>query len=274
METDRQQLRGKRDQQLHQHLGLRQPWWGRGSAPTSLPQIQRFLSAPNIQTRRIWWVARVTKGDMAALAPEAPVFCFQASALPLPHSCLLLSFWRQQTFQRWAPGPREGPQAPSSEGISHWRWILECSPPEANLALCSVAVSLENLAGAVTSHCLGKELEAEPRGNSVNDGVYCSLIWHYTDIINLWLQALSSLTRRKESWLSPPMGYFWKLKVGERGPGIQIAQVHFPCRAARRSCLSVSVSSEEKRGCCPGVIWGFALLGIAREHRGHLRIEP
>lgn len=46
METDRQQLRGKREQQLRRHPGLRQPWWGRGPAPPILPQIQRLLSAP------------------------------------------------------------------------------------------------------------------------------------------------------------------------------------------------------------------------------------
>lgn len=44
------------------------------------------------------------------------------------------------------------------------------------------------------------------------------------------------------------MGYLWKLKVGEQGPGIQVACVHFPGRAARRLGLKVPVSSSLVRG--------------------------
>lgn len=189
METDRQQLRGKREQQLRLHPGLRQPWWGRGSAPPFLPQIQRLLSAPQRPRLPDLVSCQGHKGRRGSAGAPSLDFLLPGQRPP----AALLSFWSKQIFRRWVPGPREGSPAPALEVISHWRWIPECWPPEANLAPCSVAVSPENLAGALTSHCLGRELEAEPRGNSVNDGVYCSRIWCYTDIINLWLQALSSL---------------------------------------------------------------------------------
>lgn len=117
METDRQQLRGKREQQLRRHPGLRQPWWGRGSAPPFLPQIQRLLSAP--QRSRL-----PGSGELPGSQRETWQFWrlkprFSASR-PAPSRCpaQLLEQTDLPALSSWAP---EGSQAPALEVTSHWR---------------------------------------------------------------------------------------------------------------------------------------------------------
>ena len=103
----------------------------------------------------------------------------------------LFSFWSKQIFRSsWAPGGFPSSRLGGDKSLEVNPRVL-ATGGQFGPVLCRV--SPENLAGALTSHCLGRELEAEPRDNAVNDGVYCSRIWCYTDIINLWLQALSSL---------------------------------------------------------------------------------
>lgn len=75
--------------------------------------------------------------------------------------------------------------------------------------------------------------------------------------------------RGKSSGLSSPLDYLWKLKVGEKGSGIQTVRVHFPSRAARRLYLGFLLFGKRRNGA--GIIWAFALLGVACEQGHYLR---
>lgn len=150
METDRQQLRGKREQQLRRHPGLRQPWWGRGSAPPFLPQIQRLLSAP--QRSRL-----PGSGELPGSQRETwqfwrlkPRFCFQASALPLPCS----AFGANRSSGAELLGPGGFPSSRLGGDKS-----LEVNPSVGHRRPIwprALAVSPENLAGGSDQPLSGK----------------------------------------------------------------------------------------------------------------------
>lgn len=71
--------------------------------------------------------------------------------------------------------------------------------PEANLALCSIAVSPERLAGAVTAIVWERSLTLSPEETRHMMGFIVPSFDATLIIINLWLQALPSLAQWKQS---------------------------------------------------------------------------
>lgn len=111
---------------------------------------------------------------MAALAPETPGFLLLGQCPPADHSCLLLRFWSKHlpATSSWALGGSQAPSLSLEVNLA----VLATGGQFGPLLSPSLWKTWQSPCGDVTSHCLGKELEAEPRGNSANDGVYCVLI--------------------------------------------------------------------------------------------------
>lgn len=113
--------------------------------------------------------------------------------------------------------------------------------PEANLALCSIAVSPERLAGAVTAIVWERSLTLSPEETRHMMGFIVPSFDATLIIINLWLQALPSLAQWKQSWLPLLRVISGNCRWERGGLGSEFT---FPSRAARRWCLSVSGSSS------------------------------
>lgn len=143
-----------------------------------LPQIQKLLPAPQCPDTGPGEFHRVTKGEVAALAPETLGFLLLGQCPPAAHQLPPAQLLEQTELPAMSSGALGGSQAPSSEGMS-----LEVNPRVlatggqfGPVFSPSLWKTWQRPCGVVTGHCLGKELEAEPRGSSANDGVYCSLV--------------------------------------------------------------------------------------------------
>lgn len=160
-----------------------------------------------------------------------------------------------------------------SQHVGHWRpiWPLALS--------LSLWKTWQRLCGSVTSHCLRRELDSEPRGNSANDGflfpsfdatlisLICGFIGHVVQLATL--SNPTSLAWWKQS-LALVLPYPLSLEIkGGRGGGLESRSPEstFPAEPPELPGGGVPASRFHpfsKRRPEAGV-WGFEFLCRPRE---------